>query len=327
MTQQPLRCIKRIGDIEMRKTVLAVLMALVALCPSTVAEETAEDWVKTGDELYENGSYEEASNAYDEAIQMDPSNADAWFGKGNSIKILYKSDENLTILYEVLGFDPQYADAWAARGNIISTTRRVDEAAEAYEIAVQLYDEHLIENPRDVEAWLNKGRALDALANIAYVLNDPENSTRAAQDARQAYDNVIGMDPNNSNAWAAKASGLKDYESLEAYSRAIELDPENVDAWLGRANVLSSLAAMTDNKSRYEEAIQAYDRALEIEPQDPRTWNSKGYHLLLLGYYEEATNAYEMVIELTPPDKIRWFAKEILYQYDEALKAGFGGDE
>lgn len=34
----------------MRKRVLAILMALVALCAFTVAEETAEDWVKTGDE-------------------------------------------------------------------------------------------------------------------------------------------------------------------------------------------------------------------------------------------------------------------------------------
>ena len=311
----------------MRKTVLAILMALVALCAFAMAEETAEDGVKKGDELYENGSYEEAADAYDEAIQMDPSDADAWFGKGNSIKIIYKSDANLTILHEVLGFDPQYADAWAARGHVTSTTRRVEEAAEAYEMALQLYDEHLLENPRDVEAWLNKGRALDSLANIAYVLNDTENSTKAAQDARQAYDNVINMDPNNSKAWVAKAFDLKDYESLEAYNRAIELDPENVDAWLGRANVLTSLAAMMDNKSRYEEAIQAYDRALEIEPQDPRTWNSKGYLLLSLGYYEEATNAYKMVIEQVPPDKIRWFAKEILYQYNEALKAGFGGDE
>lgn len=302
-------------------TFALALIVLAALCSSAVAqEETADYWLNLGHELYENGSYEEAANAYDKALQIDLENASAWLGKGESLKILYKKGVNLTVLYEVLGFDLQYADAWAARGCVVSTTRRVEEAAKAYEMAVQLYDEHLQENPGDVEAWLNKGRALDMLASIAYILNDTQNSTKASHDAHQAYDKAIGMDPNNSKAWVAKASGLKDNESLGAYNRAIELDPENVEAWLGRANVLSSLADMTDDKSLYEEAIQAYDNALEVDPQDPRTWSSKGYILISLGDYEEATKAYETVIELTPQDKIRWFAKEILYAYNEALR-------
>ena len=46
----------------MRKTVLAILMALVALCASAVAEETAEDWVKKGEELLAEGPLEEVWN-------------------------------------------------------------------------------------------------------------------------------------------------------------------------------------------------------------------------------------------------------------------------
>jgi len=46
----------------MGKTVLAILIALVSLCASAVAEETAEDWVKTGDELLAEGSLVEVWN-------------------------------------------------------------------------------------------------------------------------------------------------------------------------------------------------------------------------------------------------------------------------
>ncbi|MGC9514535.1 hypothetical protein [Methanocrinis sp.] len=46
----------------MRKRVLAILMALVALCAFAVAEETAEDLVKTGDELLVGASPEEIWN-------------------------------------------------------------------------------------------------------------------------------------------------------------------------------------------------------------------------------------------------------------------------
>jgi len=309
----------------MRTTILAVLVALVTLCAFATAQETAEDWAKKGDELYESGYYEESLSAYETVIQLDSKNADAWLGKGNCLKILYKSDANLTFLYEVLGFDSQYADAWAARGRVVSTTRRVEEAAEAYETAVRLYDEHLREDQSDGEAWLNKGRALNGLASIAYVLNDTQNSTNASQNAHQAYDKAIDVGPNNPKAWVAKASGLKDAEALEAYNKAIELDSKNVDAWLGRANVLSTLASITDDKSLYEDAIQAYDNALEINPQDPRTWSGKGYILILQDDYDEALEAYKKVIELTPQDKIRWFVKEkILYTYNGAIKDEFG---
>ena len=46
----------------MRKAVLAILMALVVLCAFAVAEETAEDWVKKGDELLVGESPEETWN-------------------------------------------------------------------------------------------------------------------------------------------------------------------------------------------------------------------------------------------------------------------------
>jgi hypothetical protein len=46
----------------MRKRVLAILMALVALCAFAVAEETAEDWTKKGDELLVGDSPEEMWN-------------------------------------------------------------------------------------------------------------------------------------------------------------------------------------------------------------------------------------------------------------------------
>lgn len=58
------------GDTEMKMTVLTILMALAALCAFAMADETAEDWAKTGDELYENGSYEEAASTYDKAHQF-----------------------------------------------------------------------------------------------------------------------------------------------------------------------------------------------------------------------------------------------------------------
>jgi len=308
----------------MRTTILAVLIAMSALCASTMAQEgTVKELLIVGHELYESGSYKQAAGVYDRVIQMDPSNADAWFGKGNAVKVLYKNPED-TNLYEYIGRDLQYADVWAARGYVFATTARLEEAVEAYEKALQLYDERLNENSSDIDAWLNKGRALDMSAVIYNMLGNNEKKVNASEKAYQAYDKAIEIDPNNSEVWAAKGRSLTGYEALEAYDKAIELNPKNEDAWLGRANALDYLAYITNNESFYNDSIEAIDRALEINPLDSRTWYAKGHHLMVIGKCIEATEAYEKSLELTPQDKLRWFAIEILYTYDNVLGSDTG---
>jgi tetratricopeptide (TPR) repeat protein len=77
------------------RSVLA-LIALAALCSCTLAQEkTAEDWYRRGQELMENGSYEEALRAYDSAIELDPEDARVWMGKGDTQMRMGDYDESL----------------------------------------------------------------------------------------------------------------------------------------------------------------------------------------------------------------------------------------
>lgn len=305
---------------------LLAVMVTGTLCASVMAQENDRNnidiWLKEGNELYENGSYEQAYKIYDKVTQIDPFNADAWLGKGNAVKILYKDPKDVN-LYESIGRDPHYADAWAARGDLISTSGRLEEATDAYEKALQLYDERLKEKPRDIDAWLNKGHALDSLNIINYVLGNNESNVNAfKEEARQAYDKAIEINPESSEAWSAKAKGtsLSDYEALEAYKKAIELDPKNEEAWLGMANSFDSLVYKTNNKSFYKEAIESIDKALEINPGDSRTWSTEGYFLISQGKYKEATKAYKTALRLTPKDKLRWFTEDVLNTYEKVLE-------
>ena len=56
--------------IEMRTTILAVLVALATLCAFATAQETAEDWVNKDEELYKNGSYEQVAEVWEGAPQL-----------------------------------------------------------------------------------------------------------------------------------------------------------------------------------------------------------------------------------------------------------------
>ncbi|MGB5100304.1 MAG: tetratricopeptide repeat protein, partial [Methanothrix sp.] len=68
------------------------LLALVALCVCAAAQEnTAEGWYKKGLELELSDSREEAVQAYDKAIQLDPQNPKYWNNKAFNLWLLHRN--------------------------------------------------------------------------------------------------------------------------------------------------------------------------------------------------------------------------------------------
>jgi len=296
-------------DTRIWASFILILVSLSLPCATAlVPNETSDSWLDAGQELSERGYYEEALSAYDKAIQLGPRNADAWLGKGDVLKALFKNDSELSAPPEAVGYDLYYADYWSWRATTLSTMRRVEDASKAYEVAVELYDEDLLENPEDTDAWLNKGRALSNLAFMADFFGDGENGTELTEEALLAYDRVIELDPQSSRAWSAKGMALSnESKRLEAYDEAIRLDPNNVEAWTYRGFALANLADRTNNESLREEALVSYDRALEVEP-DPRIWMDKGHLLMEMGRSNESLEAFERAIELTAANETKKLA-------------------
>ena len=131
-------------------------------------------------------------------------------------------------------------------------------------------------DPKDKEAWLNKGKALDT---PTYQLQGPER-IKAFEDAIIAYNEAIEIDPSYGNAWrnkgysllslAAFNKNLSEYnESLKAFDKAIELIPTSDTrnlalAWDGRAIALTGMGnALEDTGSRQDEARAKREEALE----------------------------------------------------------------
>ncbi len=146
---------------------------------------------------------------------------------------------------------------------------------------------------------MKAGFALDMMAIIVYGADDIKNLTKTFEDA------------------------------LQAYNKAIDLDPKNVGALVDKSNVLISLAARTKNDSLdslYEEAGEYINSALEINPLNPWTWGAKGSLLASQGRYDEALKAYDKALELNPQDKGIWLVKgQILAgnlgRYNESIEA------
>ncbi len=286
----------------MIKRVLAVLMALVALCAFAVAEETAEDWVKKGDELFAEGSLEEADQAWDEALRL--------------------YDESI-------GQNPQDVNTLIERAKLLDrmthSKSEPDEIRNTSNKTIDAINKVIEIDPNSSEAWYQKGRSLYHLGLTGYPIQE---RSKFFADAVEAFDSAIEIDPTNVYAlkqkgfilaqwgqleeWMGKHEEALDKweESLNAYDKAIEigfpgydLDHQSVgndsisvavfyaDAWNGKGQALYKLG-------QYNESLQAYDKAIDPDYMPGVPLISKGIVLTELGMYDEAIDAFDEAFEL-----------------------------
>ena len=297
------------------------LIALVAFCSCTLAqEETVDYWMNKAQELYQNGSIEEAISAYDEALNIDPENESILIRKAYELMVVGKVSESaeiyekvLVLLDEDLEEDLGDADAWQNKALVLRRMNRPEEADQAYEKALDAYDQRIEADPKDADAWMGR-------ANILLNLGRWE-------EASEAYNKVTELKPLDYNVWWRKAeviSYIGDMnESVEAYDKAISLIPANDTAELALAYAAKSedLAAA----ERWEDALVAIDRSLELNPKNGVWWHFKAFVLTELGRKEDALAAFDEAIRQNPYEVSSWQWKASLLvemeRYDEALEA------
>ncbi|MEQ8224153.1 MAG: tetratricopeptide repeat protein [Candidatus Eremiobacterota bacterium] len=68
--------------------------------------QTSEEWVKYGNQVFDQGKYEEAIQYYDAALNVNANNAEAWFNRGSALYYLGKYKEAIKCYDNVLIIDP-----------------------------------------------------------------------------------------------------------------------------------------------------------------------------------------------------------------------------
>jgi len=60
----------------------AIVLLLTLVILPTSGQQTAEEWLNQGIALGNQGKFDEAIQAFDEAIRINPQLAEAWYNKG-----------------------------------------------------------------------------------------------------------------------------------------------------------------------------------------------------------------------------------------------------
>jgi hypothetical protein len=121
--------------------------------------EDAKVWFDKAYAFNDLGKYEEALDAYNEALKIDPDKAVTWYNKGYNMAI------NISL---------EYANAWHNKGWTLNQLGRYEEAIIAFNKSIEL-------NSQFAGAWRNKAVALGRLGKY--------------KEALAAYETANKLDP------------------------------------------------------------------------------------------------------------------------------------
>src|SRR6266571_2350909 len=286
--------------------------AFIAALHMSSVQKSKEQWLDEGNQLYNHAHYQEALQAYERAIQLDPGFAEAHDARGDALFCLNRSQEALAAYERAIQLDPSYVTAYNGKSWTLWQLKRFEEALIAYEQAIRL-------DPSCASTYNGEGNTLYDLDRY--------------KEALVAYEQAIQLDPKLAYAYDGKGWALwqlKRYgEALEAFQLALVLNPHYASAYHGKGHVLYDL-------KHPHEAVASYERAIQLKPHLVEAYNDKASVLYEYQHYEEALAAYEQAIQLQPNNAVFYNCKsrtlkqlgrlkEAHQAYEKARRLGYTG--
>lgn len=276
-------------------------------------------WIQLGDWFLDASQYQQAEDAYRNALKIDARSPRAHEGLG--LTMLAKHEIAQAIRHFEISdqFSPQNSSNLNHWGMALLEHGNFIEAGKHFERAIDA-------DHNNFHAWHNMGlvaviqgraktgishfrRSLSinpnfglAYSNLALTLRDTEQLTPALDAAQKAID----LKKNNARVWVIGAdiatdAGLFELAQLRI-QQAILLDDHHVGVHIAAAKLFTQL---TD----YKMARCHFDLALEIDPGNAEAQGGKGQLALLLGEWDTGWHYYEARRRTQPPS-IRQFGLE-----------------
>jgi tetratricopeptide (TPR) repeat protein len=211
------------------------------------------------------GRYQDAIDAYKQAIRIDPDYPEAHLNLGVAYCKLGRMQEAIEDFKEAIRGKPNYAEAYNNLGFVYDTLGRLQDAIDAYKQAIKI-------RPDNANAYYNLGLAYSKLGRISDAIDAYRQAIRIRPDDAEAH---------NSLAWLiATSPNIKDRQPNEAIrlaGRACEL------ANYKNPTFLDTRAAAYASAGRFGEAVDTANKALSLADalNQPQAKDTIRYHLSL----------------------------------------------
>ncbi|HEY9730841.1 MAG TPA: tetratricopeptide repeat protein [Drouetiella sp.] len=301
-----------------------------------------ETYRKNGDMKLSDGDFTGALDEYDKALQVNPRNAMAYYGRGRVRLATSNYTEARVDLNKALNIDSNLTSARLALIGILMYTRDfasgVSEATKVIESdpqnALAYYERGICngEVGRRAEAVSDLNQAKSLLSSsgdqvgcdfVNYSLGKQyqENGRYAAYQkdfttALNDFDLALNINSNSAATLIAKASVEREMGSNEAaladYNKAVEVAPLLPDAYKERGNFYYQSAS-------YQLAQDDFTRALAISPADADLYNCRARTYEALGNIVSANADYRQA-ELVAKSHARQDAEQLTKEVTELVQ-------
>jgi tetratricopeptide (TPR) repeat protein len=238
-----------------------------------LAPELIFAWNNLGNLCIKIGRNDEAIIAYQKAVEYNPADPIGWYGLGNVYSKIGYVDDAIAAYRKSIQCMPSFAHAWNGLGDVYAGMNRFDEAIKAYCEAIEL-NRHLI------APWLRLGALFEKQEKY--------------REAIKAYQRALMIDRKNSAVWNTvglvqlkqKALG----EAAGAFTKALEFDH-------GYGLAYGNLAFTYTLQGKPRESIPLFYKSIALlkENKDKAiSWNRLGNSYRELNEYEDAIAAYQM---------------------------------
>jgi len=226
--------------------------------------------------LDKQGHAEEATAQFNQALKINPNDADVYYDIGN---ILYREDqvdEAMTFYKKAIEINSEYAPAYNNLGNALTKKGQTDEAIVEYQKSLAIH-------PNGTDALNNLGNALTKKGR--------------PDEAIVEYQKSIRVDPNdavtrNNLGYCLLQKGQMD-EAMAEFQKALELDPTLAEVYNNIGNALAQ-------RGRADEAAEQFQKALELKPTYAEAHFNLGNILSQQGRLDEALGEFRKALKSNP---------------------------
>lgn len=308
-----------------KETVESIVQAILKKL-GNISRKSVKGWLKESEEYREKGLYEKARIGCEQAIHIDPYNADSYYDYGWTLRKLKRNEEALTAFEQAIQYDTkddiEYTlDIYRQKGYTLEALKRYEEALTIYEEVMQLKKaeeanakyHHYSDYYGDL---CDQGDALIGLDRYEGALAILEQAVQLALNSTSSYDRKRTRALSNKGYVLYLLDRYE--EALVICERVFQLAPKDAYPYQLKGDILDEL-------DRYEEALAFFEKAVDLDPRDAYTCRRKGELLYKLKRYEEALVTCEQAIQLNSSDPYTYETKSsiliALRCFDEAQDA------
>lgn len=283
-----------------RRLVPAVLVCVIVSSPLSAFAQTMEQYYQAGVIYFQRGQFDQALDAFNKALELDPKSALAYTSRGLVRYKLGELDGALADHNTAVELDPQLSEAYTNRGGVRLALGDPNGAIADHTKSIEL-------DPKSAQAYSNRGL-------VKLTQGDTEG-------AIADFDRALKLDPfypngaraytNRATAHLQKASVLKGEAAVGELQKAVK-DATHalaVDPKLAEAHNIRGLTYMKTVELNPQQALELgidkqaladFTSAIRINPGLALPYLNRGILRVRLNQFAEALPDLKKAVELQP---------------------------